>query len=44
VPEFAAMPRHFTATLALLAAAMASAAPARALDLNSFRPAPPAGA
>ncbi len=31
------MPRHFIATLALLATATASAAPARALDLNSFR-------
>ncbi len=31
------MPRRLVATLALLAAAMACAAPAHALDLNSFR-------
>jgi uncharacterized protein YkwD len=35
VPEFAALPRRFTATLVLLA--MACAAPARAEDVNSFR-------
>jgi len=37
VPEFAAMPRRCAATLALFVAAVARAAPARALDLNSFR-------
>jgi uncharacterized protein YkwD len=37
VPEFAALPRLFAATLVLLAAALACAAPARAEDINSFR-------